>query len=58
MNNGGKLKEKMDEKLGLQLVVEMSFMYKSAVRIVCLQKNGVANWLDVLSGFSSRSYVE
>ncbi len=38
MNNGGKLKEKMDEKLGLQLVVEMSFMYKSAVRIVRLQK--------------------
>ena len=29
---------KMDEKLGLLLVVEMSLHYKSVVRIVCLLK--------------------
>lgn len=48
----------MDEKLGLQLVVEMSLTYESVARIVYLQKNGVANWSDVLSGFSSRAFVE
>jgi hypothetical protein len=36
VNIGGN--KKMDEKLGLQLVVEMSLTYESVARIVYLQK--------------------